>query len=99
MAEIVETKQLAVQFSEDEMEKFDLSVGDRFEMTVDDDGNIHLKKFAEIDLEISEFSREMLEYLVGESCLRNISVGDLIAEIASEVWGTEYRSYPVDTYV
>jgi hypothetical protein len=68
-----------VTFTDEEMGKLNISQGDKFNIKETDDG-ILLEKYVGIDLELSEFSRELLEFLVTESCKRDVPVSNIMEE-------------------
>jgi hypothetical protein len=78
------SEDLYVQFNEDEMKSLDIKHGDKFSWEIGSDSSITLKKFVEIDVDISEWSREVLEMLVTESIKEDLPVNDIIANILEE---------------
>jgi hypothetical protein len=78
------SEDLYVQFNEDEMKSLDIKPGDKFSWEIRSDSSITLKKFVEIDVDISEWSREVLEMLVTESIKEDLPVNDVIANILEE---------------
>ena len=78
------SEDLYVQFNEDEMKSLDIKPGDKFSWEIGSDSSITLKKFVEIDVDISEWSREVLEMLVTESIKEDLPVNDVIANILEE---------------
>lgn len=73
-----------VQFTEQELEKLNIKKGDKFSWEIQDDG-IVLKKFGTIDIDFAEFDREILEYLIAESCEKDVSVNEIISDILEEI--------------
>jgi hypothetical protein len=78
------TGEMCVKFTDDELAKLNIKQGDKFSIKETDEG-ILLEKFATIDLNLSEFSREILEFLVKESCNRDISVNEVVSDIFEKV--------------
>lgn len=74
------TGDVCVKFTEDELSQLNIKQGDKFSIKETADG-ILLEKFATIDFDLSEFGREMLEFLIQESCDKDISVNEVISEI------------------
>ena len=80
-AKIVEpTGDLCVKFTDEEMSQLGIKPGDKFSFH-EQEGGILLKKYATLDIELSELSREALEMLVRESCEKDISVNEIIESI------------------
>lgn len=73
-----------VQFTEQELQELNIKEGDKFTWEIQDDGII-LKKFATIDIDFAEFDREILEYLIAESCEKDVSVNEIISDILEQV--------------
>jgi bifunctional DNA-binding transcriptional regulator/antitoxin component of YhaV-PrlF toxin-antitoxin module len=81
MKKILEpTGDLCVKFTEEELQKLNIKEGDKFSWEIVDDG-VLLKKYESIELDLSEFSREVLEMLIQESIKRNVSVEDVIEDV------------------
>lgn len=70
-----------VQFSDEELQRLGLKKGDKFSWELQEDGGILLKKFATIDFDLADFDRNTLEFLISESCEKDLSVNDVISNI------------------
>ena len=82
---VLEKKDLYVQFSEEEMQELGWEEGQKLSFKFDEETKaITLEPFVKMDLDISEWDREILEFLVGESCERDISVNEVINEVLKE---------------
>jgi len=80
MIKTVQTKEEAyVQFTDEEMEELGIKENDEFEVEIQNDG-ILLKKMETVELNLEEFPREILEFLVKESCDKNVSCNKIIRE-------------------
>jgi hypothetical protein len=78
---ILEKKDLYIQFSEEEMRELGWEEGQKLSFKFDEETKaITLEPFVKMEIEISEWPREILEFLVGESCDRDISVNEVINE-------------------
>ena len=73
------TGDVCVKFTEDELAKLNIKQGDKFSIKETDEG-ILLEKFATVDIDLSECSREILEFLIQESCDKDVSVNEVISE-------------------
>lgn len=69
-----------VKFTDEECEQLGINDGDKFSFEVSDEG-VLMKKFETLDLDISEFPREILEFLVKESCEKDITVSQVIENV------------------
>lgn len=74
------TGDVCVKFTEEELEMLGIKQGDKFSIKEEVDG-ILLQKFATIDLDTSEWSREILESLIQQSCEKDVSVNQVISDI------------------
>jgi len=82
---VQEKKDLYVQFSEEEIQEMGWEENQKLSVKVDEKtGQITLEPFVKMELEIGDWPREILEFLVGESCERDISVNEVINEVLRE---------------
>lgn len=77
-----------VAFTEEESAALGFAAGDKFEILEEGDGLL-LKKYGTIELDINEFDRETLAFLVAESFRLNAPVEDVIVEILTKVLDEE----------
>jgi hypothetical protein len=77
------SEDLFVQFSNEELSQLGMKEGDKFTCEIDGNGVV-LKKFATIDIDISDFSREILEFLIIDSVEKDISVNEVITNIIED---------------
>lgn len=66
-----------VQFSDEELEALNIKAGDKFTIKSVDEG-ILLEKYESLEFDLSEFDREMLEFLISESVAKDITISELI---------------------
>jgi hypothetical protein len=79
---VQEKKELYLQFSEEDMQEIGWEEGQKLSLDLDEEtGTITLKPFVKMEIEISEWPREILEFLVTESCDRDVSVNEIINEV------------------
>lgn len=89
MKKIIEpTGDVCIKFTEEELSKLGLKQGDKLSWEEAKDGFI-LKKYEKIDIDISEWSREVLEMLISESVEQDVSVNDVICKILEEQFAKE----------
>lgn len=78
ITKIVEpTGDLCIKFTEEEMRELNIEEGDKFSWKITDEG-VLLQKYVNIDIDLSELSRDTLEMLIRDSCERDISVNEVI---------------------
>jgi hypothetical protein len=74
------TGDVCVKFTEDELVKLNIKQGDKFSIKESDEG-ILLEKFSTVDINLSELNREILEFLIQESCEKDVSINDVISDL------------------
>ena len=78
---IKEKKELYLEFSEEEMEELGWEEGQKLSFKFDEETKaITLEPFVKMELDITEWPVEILQFLVGESCERDIPVNEIINE-------------------
>jgi hypothetical protein len=78
------TGDVCVKFTEDELAKLNIKQGDKFSIKESDEG-ILLEKFSTIDIDLAQFERELLEFLIQESCDKDISINEVISDILEKI--------------
>ena len=81
---IQRSEDLFVQFTPEELKELNVKEGDKFSWHLTEDGGIALKKFETIDINLSDFNRDVLEFIIAESCEKDISVNDVISNILEQ---------------
>ena len=72
------TGEVCIRFTEDEMHELNLIPGTKMSVAEGEDGTITLTPFKSLEIDISEWSREVLEMLIVESCEQDISINEVI---------------------
>lgn len=78
------TNEVCIKFSEEEMEQLKLQPGTKLSVKELDNGSLELAPFASLEVDMADWSREMLEMLVKLSCDQDVSVNEVIQKILSE---------------
>ncbi len=82
---IQEKKDLFIQFSDEEMEELGWKEGQKLSFDFDKEtGSITLKPFVKVDIDITDWDRELLEFLIQESCEKDVSVNEIISNILEQ---------------
>jgi hypothetical protein len=84
-------EQLFVRFNEEESDELKISKGDKFTVKIVDDG-VLLQKYQNIEIDISEMSREVLQFLIMESCDKDMSINEVIEQIFERVIEDDERT-------
>ena len=82
------TNDVCIKFTEEEMQKLNISPGDKFSIHIEENGFL-LKKFVKVEIDMSDWSRETLEGLIAISCEEDVSVSQVISDAIT-------RSIPED---
>jgi len=85
------TGDVCVKFTEEELTQLNIKQGDKLSIKELDSG-ILLEKFATIELDLAEFNRDTLEFLIQESCNKDISINEVISNILEKLIENENLS-------
>jgi hypothetical protein len=80
MKQVQSREELFIQFTDEEIEKLGLENNQKLSMEILENGSIKMTPFAKIDIDITEWSREVLENLIQESVEQDISVNEVISQ-------------------
>ena len=72
-----------IDFTDEEMELLNLSPGDKFTWKLHEDG-VMLEKHVPIELDIDSWDKHTLLFLIKESCDKDISVNEVIADVLEQ---------------
>lgn len=78
-----------IQFSPEEIKSLGWEENQKLSITEGEDGSIILRPYAKVEVDLSDFSREVLEELIDQSCKKDISVNEVIESVLREIVGTE----------
>jgi hypothetical protein len=81
------TGDVCIKFTDEELSKLNLSSGEKLSVAANAAGELVLSKFSTIELDMSDWPRETLEFLLAESCARDISINQVIAELLEKALG------------
>jgi len=88
------TNDAYIQFTEEELSSIGAGPGTKFSVKHHEDGSIELRPYVKMEIEISEWPRELLEMIISDSCEQDISVNDVIANLLKK--SLEHLDVPVD---
>jgi len=78
------TGDMMIAFTEDELNELNIKQGDKFDFKLQDDGSVKLEKYVDLELDMVDWPREVLEMLVKRSCEQDVSVNEVLIEILEE---------------
>ena len=92
------TGDLCITFTDEEMQKLNISEEDKFSVELLEDGSVSLTKFASLSLDMTDWQRDVLEYITKESCEADKNVNEVKATMLEEkIQATELEA-EVDKY-
>jgi len=77
---IQRSEECFIQFTEAELLKLGIKAGDKFSWE-EENGSFLLKKHVPLEVDISEWSRDVLEMLICESVEKDVSINEVISDI------------------
>ena len=80
---VKERKEYYIEFTDEECEKLNIKENQKFSVVEDGDGFL-LKPYVSLEIDLSEFSRETLEFLISESVEKDKSVNEIIENVLKE---------------
>jgi hypothetical protein len=82
--EIKSRKEYYVEFTDEECDQLDIKEGDKF-LLKEKEGGVLMEKYATMELDLSEFNRETLEFLISESAEKDKTVSEVIEDILTKI--------------
>lgn len=73
-----------IEFTDEELKALKMEKGQKFSWEIKD-GGIMLNPFVKVELEMGTWDREILEFLISESCERDVSVNQVINDVLEGV--------------
>jgi hypothetical protein len=79
---VLEKKEPYIQFSDEEINEMGWEEGQKLSISYDEHTNaIVLKPYVKVDIDMSTWDRGLLEFLVSESCVKDVSCNQIIEDI------------------
>lgn len=75
------TGELCIKFTDDELAELGWGHNEKLSIEHDNDGRFIISKHVKMELDISDWSREVLEYLIYRSCEEDLGINDVITNI------------------
>lgn len=78
---IQKTEEYFIQFTDEELSKLGLEEGDKLDWVLnEEDGSVMLKPWTTLDLDMSEWSKELLMFLIRESVEKDLTINEVIVD-------------------
>jgi hypothetical protein len=81
---VLKKEEYYIQFTDEEMSELQIEPGQKFTCELED-GGLKLTPFVKVELDIKDWSREILEFLIQESCEKDISVNEIINDVLKKL--------------
>ena len=89
MTKVNQSKDVVIQFTEEQAEKLDLKIGDKIDWTLEDDAIVGRRR-VEYEVDFNEFPKDVLIYFIKKSIEQDVSVEDVFHDVLQSVtkyWG------------
>ncbi len=84
---VQEKKEYFIQFTDEECEQLNIKEGQKFSMKEMGDGSIKMTPYSSIEINLEEFSKDTMMFLISESVEKDISINEVIEEILKRTMG------------
>jgi len=95
-----EKKDLYIEFTDEEMKELGWKENQKLSMSLTENGGIAIQPYVSVEIDMSDYPKEILQWLIEESVEKDISVNDVICNILESYIGEEKtfdkikKSYP-----
>jgi len=72
-----------IQFTDSELKALGIKPGDKFSWEIEGE-SVMLKKYVPLEIDLADFSRDTLEFLIALSIKKDLSVNDVICELLEQ---------------
>lgn len=79
-----------IEFTDEELAALKMEKGQKYTCQIED-GALKLVPYEKVELEMGSWDREILEFLISESCERDVSVNEVINDVLEKVIEGERR--------
>ena len=73
-----------IEFTDEELKALNMEKGQKYSCKLQD-GGLMLEPFVKMELEIGSWDREILTFLIQESCERDVSVNEVINDALEQI--------------
>jgi len=82
---VQKTENYFIEFSDEELDRLNLKKGSKLDWKVQEDGSVKLVPWVPVDLEIQNWDKDVLLFLIKESLEKDLPVNDIIAELIEKM--------------
>lgn len=73
-----------IDFTDEELSALKMEKGQKYTCEIED-GALKLVPYEKVELEIGSWDREVLEYIIQQSCERDVSVNEVISDALEQI--------------
>lgn len=81
---IQKTEEYFLQFTEDELKQLNVKPGDQLSWDINEDGSVILKPYVTMEIDVTDWSKDLLLYLIEQSLEKNEPVNQIIVDILDQ---------------
>lgn len=76
-----EKKDLYIEFSDEELQELGWKHNQKLSIEMENNGGISIKPYVTVDIDMSDYPKEILEWLIQQSAEQDLSINEIISRI------------------
>lgn len=89
---VKEKKELYIDFSEEEIKELGWKENQKLSIDVDENNNIIIKPWVTIDIDTSDWPKEIFEFLVELSLEKEMTVNEIIVDLLTKSFNKQHKA-------
>jgi hypothetical protein len=81
---VKEKKELYIEFTDEEIEEMGWEENQKLSMSLTEDGGIMIKPFVKVDIDISDWPKEIFEFLIQKSLEEDKTINQVIIDLLED---------------
>jgi len=77
---VQKTESFFIEFSDEELAQLNMKKGSKFDWEIQKDGSVKLVPWVSMDLDIEDWDKDLLLFLIKESLEKDLPINDIIVE-------------------
>jgi len=94
---VQKTENYFIEFSDEELAHLNLKKGSKLDWKIQEDGSVKLVPWVPVDLEIEDWDKDVLLFLIKESLEKDLPVNDIIVELIKKMTHNFSNDIPDDS--
>jgi hypothetical protein len=78
------TGDMLIRFTEDELIELNIKEGDKFDLKPQADGSVKLEKYVNLELDMADWSIDVLQMIIKKSCEQDITVNEVLIQLLEQ---------------